>query len=160
MKNNARRKHIGYKYDRFGRIIDGFIDNGRVLMMIALCLSVSFMVSELSNLKQPDQVQAPEPEKSLLTDEFEPVAPAAEEAVARHQKRSDYLVKQHLKCADPDFRSRNRSRCDALLKDVDDAVDDETKNALRNKTWSPDEGTNRETESQLTKRHVEHRLPA
>ena len=36
MKKNARRKHGGYKYDRAGRIIDGLIDNGRLVLMISL----------------------------------------------------------------------------------------------------------------------------
>jgi len=144
MNKNARRKHGGYKLDRAGRIIDGLIDNGRLILMISLCLSVSYIVSELSNLT-PTRT---DPIRSVVDSANDNRVTQPNAVVTdpgrRIQERSDYRVELYSKCADRSYAELHQAKCESLHAQTDEAIENDTKNKIRNKTWSPDEGSNLE----------------
>jgi hypothetical protein len=148
MKNNARRKHIGYKYDRAGRIIDGLIDNGRLILMISLCLSVSYMVSELSNLTPPGTDPIPLATESGDGENLTQPDAVVTDSSRRIQERSDYRVELYTKCADRSYEEQHKAKCEGLHAQTDETIENDTKNKIKNKTWSPDEGANYESDSQ------------
>jgi hypothetical protein len=148
MKNNARRKHVGYQYDRAGRIIDGLIDNGRLILMIVFCLAVGFMMRSF-----PDTAGQETGPSSIVAEAVESERPAApgtmaQETDGRIQERSDYRVEMYAKCADKSYEDQNKSKCERLYEQTDDTLEDSLENEIKNKSWNPDEGTNYESDSQ------------
>jgi hypothetical protein len=140
MQKNARRKTAGHVFDRAGLIIDGVIDNGRLLLMIGLVLSFSFMVSELSDLAASRDDSVP----AAATEPGEPqeaIPGSRNAAVTRIQDRSDYRIRMHVLCADEDFRNRNAKRCERLLRGVENAVRDATLDEVRKDSLSHDDDT-------------------
>lgn len=139
MKNNARRELAGHVFDRTGRIIDGIIDNGRLVLMIGLVVSVAFMVNGLEKLAVNNSDVAEVPTATLETRPL----PAAEDgaAIVRIQDRSDYRIKLHYQCAEDEFRDRNLDKCEQLSSDVADAVRDSVKDEIRRDSESHDDDT-------------------
>ncbi len=141
MNRNARRKHGGYKYDRAGRIIDGLIDNGRLVLMIVFCLSVSFMTRALTDSASsvPD-ASPPVAENPVYEIPAQPDDESSE-SVARHRDRSEFRIKQFAECADKSYRELNADECEGLNEYVDEALKKYIEKTIKDTSGPNDGGT-------------------
>jgi hypothetical protein len=105
MKRIASREVAGHVFDRVGRVIDGIIDNGRLILMIMLFVSVGFMVRELADAADSAAHQAVPLERAtqVKANSVNPANPSDE----RVQARSEYRIWLHRECASDAFRQEN-----------------------------------------------------
>ena len=102
MKRIASREVAGHVFDRVGRVIDGIIDNGRLILMIMLFVSVGFMVRELADAADSAAHQAVPLERATQVK-----ANSANPSDERVQARSEYRIWLHRECASDAFRQEN-----------------------------------------------------
>ncbi len=146
MSKHSRRAVSGHVYDRFGRIIEGLIDNGRLILIIGMFLSVGFMVRSLEDLAAAgDDKEAGKDVPALHAGDSTQMSPA-EETRDRVAHRSDFRIKLHRECADEDYRMRNRERCEQLDEEVEAAIENHLKDEGQKRDFIQD-GDTRQQES-------------
>ena len=109
MKRIASREVAGHVFDRVGRVIDGIIDNGRLILMIMLFVSVGFMVRELADAADSAAHQAVPLERATQVKANSAGAHgvSTNDSDERVQARSEYRIWLHRECASDAFRQEN-----------------------------------------------------
>ena len=140
MTKSKKNRPASLVFDRPGRIIDGLINNGRLILMIGLCVSIAFMVRSLEDLAESKDRTADQENPSPVAQTAGSPEPA-NEASERIQHRSDNRIRMFRQCADAEFEAANEELCQQLAKEVDEAMRSHEEDELQKRQYSRDSGT-------------------
>ena len=146
MTKNKHKRPASRVFDRPGRVIDGLINNGRLILMIGLVVSIAFMVRSLEDLTaKSDRTAHRESPSHVMQPAGSPdVAVGASDRI---QHRSDNRIRLFRQCADADFEAANKEMCRQLTNEVDEAMRSHEEDELRKRQYSRDSGTRAGRES-------------
>ncbi len=115
---NMNRVHpvvSSYLWDDARAVANGLVANGHVVLLVLVCIAVSYMGRDLLGLAE----LIDQPEQPQLVEKIEVERDEPWEAV---QQASDERIDMHYRCTFTEYRRANEAACAALNRHVADAI--------------------------------------